>query len=84
MANTKTAISIDKSLFEEVETLAKELEISRSRVFALAVQDFIQQHKNEKLLDAINRAYNDHPDVEDKRYTNRVRSKHRDLVKEQW
>ena len=84
MANIKTAISIEKPLFEEVEILAKELKISRSRVFALAVQDFLQQHRNQKLLEAINRAYDDHPDIEDERYLNRIRPRHRDLVKGQW
>ena len=84
MANIKTAISIEKPLFEEVETLAKELKISRSRIFALAVRDFIQQHRNQKLLEAINRAYEDHPDIEDERVIDQMRSRHRDLVKGQW
>ena len=84
MANIKTAISIEKPLFEEVETLAKELKISRSRVFALAVRDFIQQHRNQKLLEAINRAYEDHPDIEDERVIDQMHFRHRDLVKGQW
>ncbi len=30
MANKKTAISIEKPLFEEIEALAEEMEVSRS------------------------------------------------------
>ena len=44
MANIKTAISIAKPLFEEVEALAEEMEVSRSHLFTLAARDFIQHH----------------------------------------
>jgi metal-responsive CopG/Arc/MetJ family transcriptional regulator len=62
MANIKTAISIDKPLFEEVDELAHELNTSRSHIFSLAAQEFINRHKNQKLLQAINEAYVDMPD----------------------
>ena len=84
MGNIKTAISIEKHLFEEAETLAKGLNITRSRFFALAAEEFIQRHKNQKLLDAINRAHDDLSEVDDEKYLNRMRSRHRNLVKEQW
>jgi hypothetical protein len=34
----KTAISIDKGLFEQAEAIAKELAISRSHLFTLALE----------------------------------------------
>jgi hypothetical protein len=34
MANIKTAISIEKPIFEQMNVLAKDLNISRSRLFA--------------------------------------------------
>ena len=46
----KTAISVDETLFEKVETLAQELSISRSRLFALAAQEFIEKHENQQAL----------------------------------
>ena len=46
----KTAISVDEALFEKAKTLARELDISRSRLFALAVQEFIEKHENQHLL----------------------------------
>jgi len=84
MTNIKTAISIDKPLFEEVEALAKELDVSRSRLFSLAVEDFIQRRKNRELLDAINTAYQDSPDLEEEQITLQMKSSHRRLVNGSW
>ncbi len=84
MANIKTAISIDKPLFEQVDDLAHELNTSRSRIFALAAQEFIQRHKNWKLLEAINDAYDDIPDVREEPLKSMMRSRHLKMVKNQW
>jgi len=64
MANIKTAISIEKPIFEQMNILATDLNISRSRIFALAAQEFIQRHKNIKLLQSLNKAYDDLPESE--------------------
>lgn len=85
MGNIKTAISIEKPLFEQIEDLAHELNTSRSRVFALAAEEFVQRHKNQKLLEAINAAYDE--DLSDAAETSRkslMRSRHREMVKNQW
>lgn len=82
MANIKTAISIEKPLFEEVEALAKKMEVSRSHLFTLAARDFIQHHKSQKLLDTINAAYDDLPDNEEEKIRAQMKSKHRQLVKD--
>ena len=84
MANIKTAISIDKPLFEKVDNLAHELNTTRSRIFALAAQEFIQRHKNQKLLKAINEAYDDIPDVKEETLKSMMRSRHLEMVKDQW
>lgn len=84
MANIKTAISIEKPLFEELESLAEEMEVSRSHLFTLAVRDFIQYHKNQKLLDAINAACSYALDTEEEKLKTQMKSKHRRLVKDQW
>lgn len=41
--SVKTAISMQKDLFQEVNRLADELHVSRSKLFVLAVQDFIKK-----------------------------------------
>ena len=62
MPIVKTAISIQKSLFQRAEEIAKEMKISRSRLFVMAVEDFIHRHQNRLLLKEINQAYSDGPD----------------------
>ena len=62
MPIVKTAISIQKSLFQHAEEIAKEMKISRSRLFVMAVEDFIHRHQNRLLLKEINQAYSDGPD----------------------
>ncbi len=82
MANIKTAISIEKPIFEQMNVLAKDLNISRSRLFALAAQEFIQRHKNIELLQLLNQAYDDLPEPEP--IVSKMRSGHYNMVKDQW
>ena len=84
MANIKTAISIDKPLFEQVDDLAHELNTSRSHIFVLAATDYIQRHKNRKLLEALNAAYNDFPDIKEKSLESMRRPHHLKMVEDQW
>jgi metal-responsive CopG/Arc/MetJ family transcriptional regulator len=84
MANVKTAISLKRSLFERVDALARELQIPRSRLFALAAEDFIRRYENQQLLDAINAAYEDQPDPDEKTVRDGMRLRHRQLVEGEW
>ena len=84
MANVKTAISLQESLFEQVEALADEMKISRSRVFALAVEDFVRRHQNRRLLERINDAYTDIPDPAEETLRQRMRRQHRRIVRGEW
>lgn len=84
MRNTKTAISLQQDLFKQVDELARELEVSRSRLFVLAVEQFIERHRNRKLLAAINDAYDDVPDPEEQALHESMRRQHRQMVEGQW
>lgn len=84
MATVKTAISLEESLFEQIDALARELKISRSRLFGLAAREFIRRHQSQEILNALNEAYADFPDPEEKRLQEKMRSRHFELVKEQW
>ena len=83
MPNVKTAISIEKLIFEQVNDLAKDLNISRSRLFVMAAQEFVQRHANMELLQAINDAYDDLPDV-DTKIVDKMRPRHLKMVQDQW
>ena len=82
MPNVKTAISIEKPIFEKMDNLAKNLKISRSRLFAMAAQGFIQRHNNIELLKLINEAYEDSSETEP--MVTMMDSNHYRMVKDQW
>ncbi len=84
MGAIKTAISLQDSLFEQVEHLARTLNISRSQVVALALEEFVQRHHNRQLLDAINQAYDDVPDSDEFARTPARRNQHRRMVEGEW
>ena len=84
MTNVKTAVSLQKSLFEQAEALADELHISRSRLFSLALEDFIQRSHNQQLLEKLNTAYEDGTDSKERTLRRRMRQQHRRLVEGEW
>jgi len=84
MGSVKTAISIDKPLFDQINSLAHKMNTSRSRVFSLAAKEFIQRHKNQELLDAINSAYGDVSDEKESTLKSTMRSRHINMVQDQW
>ena len=84
MDNVKTAISIRKNLFEQAEDLARKLKVSRSRLFVLALEDYIRRQQNQELLDQINAAYADEPDSMEQTLRRKARRTHRRLVEGEW
>ncbi len=85
MANVKTAISLQKSLFEQVEILAREMKVSRSRVFVLALEYFIRDYQDRQLFDKINQACQDAPpDKAERSRLRQIRRQHRRIVEGEW
>jgi metal-responsive CopG/Arc/MetJ family transcriptional regulator len=85
MQAVKTAISLDEELLIRVNRLASDLHISRSKVFTLAVQDFLKIRENQSLLEQLNKAYEDFPDKEEKAISKAMRTKHGKIVeRESW
>jgi len=82
MPNIKTAISIEKPIFEQMNILAKNLNVSRSRLFAMAAREFIQRHNNMELLNLINEAYEDSSETEP--MVTMMHLNHYKMVKDQW
>ncbi len=53
----KTAISIPDDIFLSAEKTAKKLGISRSQLFTKAIEEYIQNHSQEKITDKLNKIY---------------------------
>jgi len=54
----KTAISIPDSIFKAAEKLAHRLGISRSELYANAVAEYVQEHRNDKVTKKLDEIYN--------------------------
>lgn len=84
MQAIKTAISIEKELFEQAEKLARDMKVSRSKLFVIALQDFIEQRKNKEMLAQINAAYADELEPAELALRAKARREHRRAVEGEW
>ena len=82
MAHIKTAISLDKDLFAQLESLAEEMKVSRSQLLGLALEDFLRRRHNQLLLEQLNAAYDDAPDSTERALLQRMRPTQRRLVED--
>ena len=83
MPGVKTAISLDEKLFDKVNKLANELHVSRSRLFTLAVKDYLQKQENQTLLAQLNDAYADHQDKEERKISSSMKAKHGKIMEQE-
>ena len=80
----KTAISIDDGLLHEADETARLLGLNRSRLFALAVGEFIQRQRREQMLLRLNEVYANGVEPAEKRLLKGMKGKVRRTVKERW
>jgi len=57
----KTAISIPDSIFQAAEGLAHRLGMSRSQLYAKAVSEYMDAHKNQNVTEILNEIYQSEP-----------------------
>jgi metal-responsive CopG/Arc/MetJ family transcriptional regulator len=85
MANIKTAISIQESLFKQAEALAQEMQVSRSRLFVLALENFIRDYQDKQLFEAINSACeDDSAEPDETNLLDQIRQQQRRMVEGEW
>ena len=84
METIKTAISIQKSLFEKAEDLARKMKVPRSRIYALALQDYLRRRENKNLLAQINAAQPEEMEASEKNLRQKSKRTHRRLVESEW
>jgi metal-responsive CopG/Arc/MetJ family transcriptional regulator len=80
----KTAISINDGLLREADETARLMRLSRSRLFALAVAEFLKQRRREEMLLRLNEVYANGVDPAEKRLVARIKNKLRPAVKDRW
>jgi metal-responsive CopG/Arc/MetJ family transcriptional regulator len=84
MQSVKTAISIEKLLFDQAEIIAHTMNVSRSKLFVIALREYIERQKNRELLSRINTAYADEPDASEQTLRSKARRQHRRIVEGEW
>lgn len=78
----KTAISMDDELLREADETAQRMGVSRSRLFSLAVVDFLQRQRREQMLHRLNEIYAGGMDPAEKALLKGMKKKVREAVKE--
>jgi metal-responsive CopG/Arc/MetJ family transcriptional regulator len=68
MACVKTAISIEESLFKRANELAREMNVSRSKLLSLALEHFVRSRDLRELQEKINEAYAGPMDEEERAF----------------
>jgi hypothetical protein len=84
MAHVKSAISIEESVFLRMETLARELGMPRSRLFTVAMSEYLDRHERRKMLEKIDAAYAEPPAEGDRAWTQAARRRLGTLNKDVW
>ena len=80
----KTAISIDDGLLQEADQAARSMGLSRSRLFALAVGDFLERQRRKQMLLRLNKVYAQGMEPAEAPLLKGIKSKVRRAVKERW
>jgi metal-responsive CopG/Arc/MetJ family transcriptional regulator len=57
MAFMKTAISIDENLFRKAEKLSSKLQVSRSQLFAQALEYLLERSETLEVIQRLNEVY---------------------------
>jgi predicted transcriptional regulator len=84
MASVKTAISVGASTLARIDALAREMNVPRSRLFALAAEEFLDRHDARGLMAAIDQAHAEAPTAAERKWLRSTRRKHRQLLEGEW
>ncbi|MYH61509.1 MAG: ribbon-helix-helix protein, CopG family [Caldilineaceae bacterium SB0675_bin_29] len=78
----KIEVSLSSTLFEEVESLARELEMSRSELLSAAVQEFIERSETRRMMAALNEVHGEPPDEEERATMRQMLELHRKTLRD--
>jgi metal-responsive CopG/Arc/MetJ family transcriptional regulator len=80
----KTAISVDGQLLDEADRTAKQMGLSRSGLFSVALRDFLRQRQQTEMLAQLNEVYRDADTSAERRMAGYLKNKLRSTIKENW
>mgnify|MGYP002626379044 CR=1 FL=1 len=84
MPAVKTAVSIDNTLFQKAEKVATELELSRSGLYALAIEEFLERYEAKSTQAQIDAVLADVDDEADLAFLRAARQHLGKLLPNEW
>lgn len=76
----KTAISLSDELLQQADKAARQMGLSRSRLFAVAIAEFLERQRQERMLHQLNEVYAGGMTPEEKRLLKQMKSKVRRVL----
>ena len=76
----KTAISLEDALLQQADEAARRMGMSRSRLFAVALSEFLRRENQEHMLHQLNDVYAEGITPVEKRLLNGMKSKIRKIA----
>lgn len=76
----KTAVSLDDDLLQEADEAARQMGLSRSRLFAVAISEFLKRKKQEQMLRQLNEIYAEGITPVDKRVLRQIKARVRRIA----
>jgi metal-responsive CopG/Arc/MetJ family transcriptional regulator len=80
----KTAISLDDEILKSADDAAKQMGVSRSRIFSMAMQEFLRRRRHLSVVEQLNEVYRDAQPATDSRVLAGVKRKVRNTLKDRW
>jgi metal-responsive CopG/Arc/MetJ family transcriptional regulator len=78
----KTAISVDDALMQEADEVARNLGLSRSRLIADALRDYLRKRRGMQITQQLNDTYSDVPSGDERRLVQKLKAKM--TVQDRW
>ena len=80
----KTAISLEDELLLKADRTAREMGVSRSRLFSIALEAYLRKRRNQEILSQLNEVYAGDPSPEEGRAVAAMKRRFRSTVCESW
>ena len=84
MRTMKTAISLEDDLLLQADRTARQMGVSRSRLFSIALQAYLRKRRNQEILGQLNKVYAAEPSPEERRTVAGMKRRFRRTISESW
>lgn len=80
----KTAISFEDELLLQADATARQMGVSRSRLFSIALEAYLRKRRNREIVDQLNKVYATDPTPEERRTVAGMQRRFRSTIREGW